>query len=55
MVWWQGWDDLRWWSSQKQAEIRGRKGTGWVDRNKVRAEELKDEMVGAFGTCFKDP
>lgn len=45
MVWWQGWDDLRWWSSQKQAEIRGRKGTGWVDRNKVGAEELKDEMV----------
>lgn len=45
MVWWQGWDDLRWWSSQKQAEIRGKKGTGWVDRNKVGAEELKDEMV----------
>lgn len=45
MVWWQGWDDLRWWSSHKQAEIRGRKGTGWVDRNEVGAEELKDEMV----------
>lgn len=27
-------------------------GTKW---SKVGAEELKGEMVGAFGTCFGDP
>lgn len=54
MIFWWVCDDLKWWSSQKQAKICKRKESERLNWNKVGAEELKDEMEGAFGMCFKD-